>query len=248
LLLQANADVSACAQDNKGNSALHLASTRNACGVARVLLKYGARVDLQNKDGKTPLTIETAGAEVLKILRGEDPGAGSDPARQEQVANLPVAMHMQQAHTATSQEQGVSEVKSQADASASSIPASAVVSSAAAPTAAASQPAANSSTSMAQQSSSGGKLSGGGKGLASAPSSRPDKNEEEEDDDESEEDDDDSDEEDIKQAPDSLASANGVAAGVSEGGSSGVEPAAAPEASAAADEDEDESSESDDDD
>ena len=230
LLLQANADVSACAQDNKANSALHWASTRNACGVARTLLKYGARVDLENKDGKTPLTIETAGAEVLKILKGEDPGVGADPARSAPCVNMPVT-NSNPAH-APGQEGGA---KSEQDASvASNDEASATSASAGQPVAANGGSSADTGSALAQQSSTGGKLGSGGKGLASVPGScDPGANDddEEEDDDESDSDDDDAD-----QAPDSLAAAPGAEA------EAGQAAAAAPEAA-----DDDDSSDSDDD-
>jgi ankyrin repeat protein len=208
LLLQANADVTASAQDKVGNSALHWASTRNACGVARLLLKYGARLDLQNKEGKTPITIETAGAEVLKILKGEDPGVASDPARAPPVTNQPVAAHQAKADTGA----GVSESKPDPNASTSTASAT-VGATAGTPSAAAG------STPLASQPSTGCKTGGGGgKGLASAPGSRPDESDSDSEDSDSEEDGD-------AQAPDSLATGGGSADG---GASTGKTPAGLP--------------------
>jgi len=228
LLLQANADVSACAQDNKGNSALHWASSRNSCGAARVLLKYNARVDLENKDGMTPLTIETAGAEVLKILKGEDPGVASDPARPAPIANLPVS-------TTYEDKPAPATTKSEQDASASSAPAAGAAAPGSTPAGA----------------STGGKgLGGGGKGLASAPGSRPDDSDDDEEEEDSDDDDDDDDDDDKQEG---AAAAAAAAASDSEDkleASEGGEASAAAESAAApaAADDDDSDSDSDDDD
>lgn len=221
LLLQANADVSACAQDNKGNSALHWASSRNACGAARVLLKYNARVDLENKDGKTPLTMEMAGAEVLKILKGEDAGAASDPARPAPMASLPVS-NTHDTKPASSDAQATGQASCDAGAPA--------------PTASSGAP----HVEAPAPSAAGKGLGGGGKGLASAPGSRPANDD---DDDSVEEGEDDSDEEgeDKEEGGDS-ADAEGAGTSASQGGDSGAPPAAE------ADDDEDDESDSEEDD
>ena len=74
------------AADARGNTALHGAAIRGADAIARLLIERGARVDVRNKIGWTPLTIaegvlypntfsrsaETAA--VLRLMGAKDPG------------------------------------------------------------------------------------------------------------------------------------------------------------------------------
>lgn len=42
-------------QDNKGNTALHIASSENYTDITKLLYELGANVTIRNNEGQTPL-------------------------------------------------------------------------------------------------------------------------------------------------------------------------------------------------
>lgn len=62
------------AQDNDGNTALHFAASYGLCDVIDVLIQHNADLDIQRKDGATPLMLaDTVEALELLLQAGADP-------------------------------------------------------------------------------------------------------------------------------------------------------------------------------
>ena len=77
LLLEAGVDVNGA--DPAGNTALHMAAARHADAVIQLLAEKGARVDLKNAQGNTPIDI-ALGAPLRGRGRGADAGGMAVPA------------------------------------------------------------------------------------------------------------------------------------------------------------------------
>jgi ankyrin repeat protein len=54
------------AQDNEGNTALHYA--KDKADIAQLLLTHGARDDIANNNGRTPIDLATGDARALLAL------------------------------------------------------------------------------------------------------------------------------------------------------------------------------------